>query len=165
MQAYFRFESTSFVVHAKDVIKFECQVTNTPDGQNGVIVEKSEFLNEVTETEDRYSVFKQAHLTDRNISQQIFAFKFNACKMLGGQDKRANILLLTLKKGGYKGVTCPFKKGLKYNSGNSIYDDSFFPPMHIEAKGRVHKEVYGRVKGMRKWTKLYTQDTFVTVKK
>lgn len=147
------------VVNAKNVISMKVWIANTPDGERGLYSEEIDFLDEVTDLE-------QMDPSDKKISQQVLAYKINACKMFAGQEKKDNSLFKYFRTNGYKSnYTCPFKKGMNIHLYNMTNDDIFFPPIHIEVRGRFHKEVYGKLKGMKKWSKLFTQDAFFRVKK
>lgn len=110
-------------VYEKDIVKLAVWATNSLEGEKGLFSDELEFQSEVTKNEDRHSIFKQTHLTERDISQKFFAVNFNVCKMFGGQEER--------------NVTCPFKKVLKLNTHKQSFDDTFFPQMFVETKERV----------------------------
>lgn len=100
------------------------------------------------------------------MTRKAYAFKFNACKLRQGAKMRDNFLMLLLKKDAKTlDDLCPLRKGLKINGYNETFSDSYFPPTPTEVIGRSHKEVFGKIKGLKKWTKLYTQDVYFRIKK
>lgn len=121
---------------------------------------------ELTDIEDRYQIYKQDHSSDRVISHLIFSFKLNVCKFQEGSE-RNNVLVRLLKKDDAQNsnVTCPFKKNSRVAYTNKTYDDNLLPPVPVEILARCHKESYGKLKGMKKWVKLFTEDIYMKVKK
>jgi hypothetical protein len=124
-----------------------------------------EFYQEVTETEDRFTLFLQESPTDKNITQQKFAFKFNSCKMREGIFRENTLVQMIRKESQTLDTKCPYLAGMKFSVFNQSYDDSLLPPVSNEVYARLHKEVYGKLKGAKKWLKLFTQDTFFRAKK
>lgn len=61
--------------------------------------------------------------------------------------------------------SCPYPKGLKLVNPPQTFDDALLPPFPTELKWRFYIEYYGKIKGVKKWTKLLTEDVFVRVRK
>jgi hypothetical protein len=153
-------------VHATNAVAVKSWVFNTDDGEKAVISTEIDFLKDVYDIEDRFAIFRQSDSSDRNITFQIFAFKFNNCKLREGLALRENSLLQMLKKGAKElDDKCPLRKGLKMYAYNQTFDDTFLPPISIEIQARSHKEVFVKFKGSTKWTKYFTEDVFMRVKK
>jgi hypothetical protein len=138
---------------------------NSPDGEKCLNTKVIEFYQEVSVTEDRYTVFLQESSTDKNITQQKFSFKLNTCKMREGPIRENTLIQMIRKDDQSLDTKCPYLAGLKLSLFNQSYDDSLLPPIPNEVYARLHKEVFGKLKGARKWLKLFTQDSFFRVKK
>jgi hypothetical protein len=124
-----------------------------------------DFYQEVVDVECRFSIFIQDSSSDQNVSQQVFAFKYNICKLRNGLFKANSLMKTIIKDAKYMNVKCPFVNGTKSYAINQTYDDQFMPPMSNEVYGRTHKEIFGKLKGAKKWVKLFTQDLFFRSKK
>jgi hypothetical protein len=165
-KAYFRFDKVETKVHANDVIKLKTWVTNTEDMEKGLISYEAELLEDIFDGEDRYTIFAKADSADKEITRQIFAFKFNTCKFGEGAAMRENRLIRYIKKHAkYLNYLCPARKGLKIHIYNETYSDELIPSLPNEVQVRSHKEAFGKLKGMKNWMKLFTQDLFISVKK
>jgi hypothetical protein len=153
-------------VYAKDVVKVKCWVGNTDDLEQGLVSCEHEALEEVIDLDYRYSIFKKVDSSDKNVSHQIFSFRYNTCQLLEGAKMRENFFFRLLNNTQpATNFTCPIPKGLKFHFYNSTIGDRFLPPISVEMEVRSHKAVYGKVKKTKKWTKLFTQDIFMRIKK
>lgn len=154
-------------IHRKDVIQTRMNLTPSANGESTLVSYEYQFFKEVTKIEDRFTLFRQSDKSDFNISTSIFAIRFSVCDFLLANVKN-NVLVKMLKRkseSNFDGKTCPFKAGLKMTLYNQTYEDALLPPVPQETLGRLHKESFGRVKGMKGWLILYTQDSFFRVKK
>jgi hypothetical protein len=147
-------------------MKIKLWFGNTEDNEKAWSSYDIEYMEDVLDVEDRFTIFAKADLADKEITRQIFAFKFNSCKFKTDAKMRENLLIRILKnEGKYFDDLCPLRKGLKIHVDNETYSDELFPPIPNEVQFRSHKEVFGKLNGMKKWTKLFTQDVYFNIKK
>jgi hypothetical protein len=166
LQAYFRFAKVVANVHAKNVLTAKIWSVNSDDGEKGLLSLELEYFIDVLDYEDRFTVFTQTDSRDNLVTRQIFAFKFNVCKMRNGSQPKDNILMRTIHKEPQTlSVKCPFVKGTTLNTYNQSYDDALFPPIPSEVRMRCHLESFGKLQGTKKWKKLISFDYFFRVKK
>jgi hypothetical protein len=137
----------------------------SPDGEKCLISEDVEFYQEVSEIEDRFTLFLQESYTDKNVTQQKFAFKYNTCKFRDGPIRENTLVQMLRKESQTLDIKCPFLAGITLSTVNQSFDDSLFPPFPNEVYTRMHKEAFGKLKGAKKWLKLFTQDWFFRAKK
>jgi hypothetical protein len=135
------------------------------DGEKCLISEDAEIYQELVDLEDRYILFLQENPTDKKIMQQKFAFKFNICKMREGPIRENTFVQMLRKDDQSSYLRCPYPAGLKASTVNQTFDDSLLPPIPNEVHARVHREVFGKLKGAKKWLKLFTVDNFFRAKK
>jgi hypothetical protein len=165
-QAYFRFEKILLKSYDREVLRIKGWVFNSDDGERGFISLETEYMQEIADREERFTIYRQADASDKNITLQAFAFKYNTCKFRTGKEQRENILVRMVSEADQsKNETCPFPKGWKTKSYNQSFGDALFPPIPIEVNARCHIDVYGKINKMKKWTKLYSQDVFIKIKK
>jgi hypothetical protein len=90
----------------------------------------------------------------------------NYCKILESMGIQDNLFTRVMKQGYPEtNVTCPVKKGDLINTYNHTFEDTFLPPLREEILTRVHKDLFGKLKANKKWTKLHTFDLYMRIKK
>lgn len=151
---------------ATDAVRVKSWVTQIVDSECGILSTEIDFLQDVFDIEDRFTIFKQVDPSDANITYRAFAFKYNNCKLRAGLSVRENLLMQSVKEGAKElDVKCPLRKGLKMYAYNQSFCDSFLPPIPNEARFRLHKEVFVKLSDSKKWTKYFTEDIFLRIKK
>jgi hypothetical protein len=147
------------------VLSVKSSAMVTPDGEKCLVTDIANIHQEISDVEDRFTFFFQESSTDQNITQQKFAFKFNSCKIREGPI-RENVLVQMLRKGAQTlDIKCPYLAGMVLSTVNQTFDDSLLPPFPNEIYARLHKETYGKLKGAKKWLKLFSEDWFLRIKK
>jgi hypothetical protein len=120
---------------------------------------------EYKKIQQRYQIFRRGDNND--YSDLMLNLNTDTCKFLKGM--QLNYLMRVINENFFKSanvnnLTCPLEKGL-HLIAHTKYTDSFLPPTPYELHVKIVKEPFVITKTQKKWTRLYTMELFVRVKK
>jgi Protein of unknown function (DUF1091) len=142
-------------------------VKNSPDNESGLLTSIWEQRLTVTEAEERMKLFRADDAKDRDIKLYMGSATINFCKI--HETIKKNIVINTILENYVKSmntsVSCPIFKGAKHNQVNQEFTDKFIPPIPQETRFRLEVLNYHKIQGQKKFTKLYTAQYFVSIKK
>jgi glutaredoxin-related protein len=142
-------------------------VRNSPDNESGILNSIWEQRLTVTEVEERMKLFRAEDSKDRDIRQYMGLVTINLCKIHDTIKKNIviNTILENFVKTTNTSVSCPFLKGTKQHIVDQQITDKFIPPILQETRFRLEVSNYQKIQGQKKFTKLYTAQYFVSIKK
>jgi Protein of unknown function (DUF1091) len=125
------------------------------------------YLADFTKEQQRYQLFTPEHERDKEIKHYFAGTVIDTCKMLNGSSTTSlhRIIMENFIKSLSTNVTCPFPKNFRLLSTNCTYTDKFFPLIPTLFKFRIVNDVYGIIKGQKKFTRLYLQEFFTNIQK
>lgn len=164
--AYFHIDKFVTTVHA-DFVKAEFKVSLTADGKASVINIDRTYTPSIIQEQHRVQVFMAADENDTKFEKLVQKLTVDAC-MIGKGDLRSLIARIAVQSffdSINTNFTCPFPENYHLISTNWTISDSLLPSLPMELKGRGFTDVYGIVKGEKKWTLLYSYELVVRAKK
>lgn len=142
-------------------------ISNTPDGQAGVLNFRLNYLVAVRKEQLRVKIYLQENQLDSEYSREVFATPIDYCKILEGAKftvlfKAMGENFESAKQGNY---SCPYAKNLTIIAINYIVTDKFFPPMPTEIRFKFVYQSLGLIEGRKSWTDMYAIAIFGRYKK
>jgi Protein of unknown function (DUF1091) len=154
-------------LHSPHVAVGKITVKNSPDKEVGLVTGIWEQKLTITEAEQRMKLFRAEDLEDRDVKLYIGSASLNHCKLKNIVKK--NVLINVLMENFFKSlngnISCPFLKGTKTNLIDMEITDKYFPPIPQETRFRLEVVFFQKIQGQKKFTKIFTTQYFVSVKK
>lgn len=142
-------------------------MSNSADGENGILNYDVLFLVEVSREQQRVKLLTQKNEMDEKYSRVLLTTPVDTCKIHKGVQTNifTKIVMENFIDALNVNFTCPFRKGLFFKVTNCTFTDKFLPPFPVEMKFKVELELFGKIKGKKGWTFLYSQTYFGRFKK
>lgn len=140
---------------------------NSPDKEFGLVTSIWEQKQTTVDQEERLKLFRAEDINDRETKLYMGAATINICKIQ--KIARKGIVVSTITENYLKSfnssISCPNKKGRKTFLVDMMITDKQFPPIPQETRFRLEVINFQKIQGQKKFTKIFTTQYFVLVKK
>lgn len=124
------------------------------------------FLEEVLREQQRIKISGPKDNSDQNLSRLMFSTTVDTCNVSKGvlSNFVTKMMPQNILKIFNSNYTCPFPKNSKHKLVNCTITDKFIPPLP-ETKFKFEIDLYGKIRGKKRWTYLYSAKAFGSFKK
>jgi hypothetical protein len=163
---YVRFEKVTTSVFA-EFAKVKLSIWNSTDLENGLMTLDVRYGVEIVREQQRYKVFVKSDAKDSEGTHAVFSTNIDTCAMAKGVWTTGlhRVIMQNFIDSLQTNYSCPFPANSRIFALNFTITDKYFPPLTDETFLRAENNVYGMLRGQKKWTHLYLMNLYMRVKK
>lgn len=166
ISAYFRVDKSEFKVYA-DFVTLQFSAMSTAGGEASVLNIDRFYKPSVLKEQYRFQIFSAYDEKDVEFELPRFRGTVDACTLSKRGNFVARMAAQSFSESLKTNFSCPFPENYQLILTNWTITDNFIPPLFMprELFTRSLFDVFGVVKGQKKWTRLYSIELFARVKK
>lgn len=140
--------------------------TNSPDREMGLVSGFWTVHQTILQQKQHIELYRTENDLDDKMSHSVVSFTLNLCDFVKGI--KSNLITRVIAEDWLRSLnsnlTCPILKGTTITLTNTTFTDTFVPPMPA-TKFRYDDTIFVKLKGQKKFVKVYKCSYYVTVKK